>query len=317
MAITVDTQDLENYPGNTKRVTLDLESLVPTGYEGDEQIVMTSSTTAFSDNTLRTAIQDLYIAEAKSGWIKSSGLKLPSFTINSGQNTMRIKIDATVSGSDGSGWYPITLSNGSNMTGEIVADDMEVQIRALPDSVDWNDGDTGFVMAYRNTSVEFTSNKFKIISGSVSNYYVGDDRSSVAVASGTSNDCWTYLGFDISMASQTIAETTIYEVGLSVSYTANNTTMVIGTGTGVTAGEAMSITDGTNVDYFMVDNEVDDSTLTVASGSVPNAYTAGYAKIQLLRMQDPEAGPASAFGNVDAIGRYGIKHMINQIDYSS
>ena len=54
MALNVDTQDLTNYPGINKRVTLEVDSLVPYGYEGDEQIVLVVSTTAYSDNTPRT-----------------------------------------------------------------------------------------------------------------------------------------------------------------------------------------------------------------------------------------------------------------------
>ena len=164
MAINIDTQDLQNYPGNTKRVTVDMASLVPTGYEGDEQIVMNVSTAAYSDNDNRTAIQDLYITHVKSGWVKSSGLKTNSFTVSSSQNTMRIALDATISGANGSGWYTIELSDASNASGEVLAADMETQIRAIPDSVDWNDGDAGFILAYRNCSVEFGNNKFKIIS---------------------------------------------------------------------------------------------------------------------------------------------------------
>lgn len=316
MALNLDTQDLENYPGTTKRVTLDVDSLVPYGYEGDEQIVLTVSTTAYSNNVNRTAIQDLYITAAKSGWLKSSGLKNNSFTINASRNTMRIKLDATVSGSDGSGWYPIVLSAGSNRSGDVVAADMEVKIRELPDGVSWNVADDGFTMAYKNCSVEFNNNKFKIISGSISNYYSGDDRSSVAVTSGTSNDCSAYLGFDIPISSETIAETPIYEVSVTSPYTTPNTTLVIGQGTEVVNGEAMAITDGTNIDYFMVENVVGDITLTVASGSITHSYAAG-AKVQLLRMQDPEAGPVSPYASLDALARQGVKHMVNQIDYSS
>jgi hypothetical protein len=40
MAINVDTQDLVNYPGTVKRVTVDQEQVVPSGYEGDEQFML-------------------------------------------------------------------------------------------------------------------------------------------------------------------------------------------------------------------------------------------------------------------------------------
>ena len=31
MAINIDTQDLDNYPGNVKRVTVDQDQIVPAG----------------------------------------------------------------------------------------------------------------------------------------------------------------------------------------------------------------------------------------------------------------------------------------------
>ena len=34
MALNIDTQDLVNYPGTTKRITADLESIVPVGKSG-------------------------------------------------------------------------------------------------------------------------------------------------------------------------------------------------------------------------------------------------------------------------------------------
>ena len=52
MAINLDTQDLQNYPGTVKRVTVDQEQVVPYGFEGDEQFMLSFSTTAYRDNTI-------------------------------------------------------------------------------------------------------------------------------------------------------------------------------------------------------------------------------------------------------------------------
>jgi len=79
----------------------------------------------------------------------------------------------------------------------------------------------------------------------------------------------------------------------------------------------MAITDGTNTDYFIVAGTPMSTQITVVSGSISNSYTAEAAKVQLLRINDPEFEPTSAFGTLDSIGRYGIKNMVNQIDYSS
>lgn len=321
MAITVDTKDLVNYPGITKRVTLDLDSVVPYGYEGDEQIVMTVSTTAYSDNVARTAIQDLYITDAKLGWIKSSGFKGSNFQLDSTHNELRIKLDTTVSGWDGSGWYKIVLdhNNGANIPGSEVADDMEDKIRALPTGGQWNSADAGFELSYKNASVEFENGKFKIISGMLGDY-LGTNKSSVAVASGTQNDCLSMLGFDLTIDSETLAGTEIKEAQLTQNYPymGDYTQIYTGGGIGAAIGDAMAITDGSNTEYFIVqDTGPATGQITVTSGTITNSYTSGSSKVQKLRLNDPDFQPTSVFENVDDIGRYGIKYMVNQIDYSS
>jgi len=322
MALNVDTQDLENYPGNNKRVTVDIDSLVPVGYEGDEQIVMTVSTTAYSDIANRTAIQDLYITEAKSGWIKSSGFKGSVFQLDDTHKTFRIALDTTVSGWLGSGWYTVILDedDGSNLPGTEVAEDMETKIRALPTGAQWNTGDDGLIMAYKNCSVEFNSGKFKIISGSIGDTYIGVDKSAVTVTSGLADDCLSWLGFDLTISSEDLAGLQIREAELTQNYpyAGDYTVLYTSGGTGATTGDAMAITDGSNIDYFIVAGTGPATgQFTVVSGSISNNYTANLAKVQLLRINDPEFEPTSAFGTVDAIGRYGIKSMVNQIDYSS
>ena len=74
MAVNVTVYDLDNYPDNSKTVTVNHSTLVPIGYEGDEQCVLSFTTTAYSDNTNTTSIQDIYVRETRAGWCKSSGL---------------------------------------------------------------------------------------------------------------------------------------------------------------------------------------------------------------------------------------------------
>jgi hypothetical protein len=322
MSINVSTQDLENYPGNSKTVTVDVTSLVPTGYEGDEQIVIRVYTNAYSDIANRTAIQDLYITEAKSGWIKSSGFKGSVFQLDSTHNTFRLKIDTTVSGVDGSGYYNVVLDhdNGANIPGDTVAEDMETKIRAIPAGVQWNAADAGYVLAYKNCSVEFDNGKFKIISGSMGDSYVGSDKSSVAVASGTSNDCLSLLGFDLPISTETLAGVQIREAQLTQNYpyAGDYTVLYTSGGTGATTGDAMAITDGTNTDYFIVQGTGPATgQFAVTSGTISNSYTAEEAKVQILKMNDPEFEPTPAHNSIDDIARYGLKNMVNQIDYSS
>lgn len=321
MALNIDTQDLVNYPGTTKRVSADLESIVPVGYEGDEQFVLSFSTSAYSNNTSRTAIQDLYVMKFLAGWCKSSGFAGSNgkFSITSSANQLMVKIDNTTGGSGG--YYTISLATSTTpIGGEAVAADMEEKIRAI--SLD--EVDVGFTTAYKNASVEFKDGRFWIVSGSISNYYTGTDRSSVRVAAASSNDCSAVLGFDLSTTSEDLAGVSVKEAYLVTDYTVGDTTITISPGTGVTEGDCMLITDGTNSDYFTVLSGSTSTILTVPtmathnfSDITHNYTTASGARLQLLREQDPDAAPTAWYNTVDSLIRYGLKVLVNDIDYSS
>lgn len=325
MALNVNTQDLENYPGNTQRVTVDLDSLVPVGFEGDEQFIMVASTTAYSDNVNRVAIPDLQVMDFKAGWCKSSGFAGTGgkFILDSTHYRMKVKIDATVSGSDGSGWYDIDLAyntDGTPISGEAVAEDMEKKIRDISDSL--NVADTGFRLSYLNASVYFRQGKFWIISGSIGKYYTGEYRSSVMVAAGDTNDVTVRLGFDIPVDTQTLSNVTVNETILTSNYTTNTAAMSIVGGSGVMAGDCLMITDGTNTDYFTALAGTTDLSIVVPTSTtngytgVAHSYTVSGTKLQILREQDPDNEPTMWYRNIDQLARLGIKTMVNQIDYS-
>jgi hypothetical protein len=326
MAINVNTQDLENYPGQTKRVTIDLTSVIPIGYEGDEQFVISASTSAYSDNNTNTNIQDMYITDTKAGWCKSSGFVGSSgkFAIDDTHKSLKVKIDATVSGTDGNGFYIIDLTPNDDNTpvpGEVIAEELEEKIRALVDNLET--ADIGFSNAYRNASVEYKSGKFWVVSGSISKNYTGNNRSSVLIIPADTNDCSSELGFDLPTTSTALASLAVKETLLNSSYTADTDTLSINTGTGASAGKVFMITDGTNTDYFTALSGTSDSSIKVATESVngftaiSHDYTAYAAKIQLLKEQDPEGTPTPWYQSIDKLVRYGIKVMANQIDYSS
>lgn len=326
MALNVNTQDLENYPGNTQRVTVDMDSLVPVGFEGDEQFLMVASTTAYSDNVNRTAIQDLQIMDFKAGWCKSSGFTGVGgkFTLDSDHYKLNVKIDATVSGSDGSGWYTIDLAyndDGTPITGEAVAEDMEEKIRSIVDDI--NVGDIGFSLAYLNTSVEFKQGKFWIVSGSIGKYYTGNYRTSVEVAPAADKDASAVLGFDTPVTTKGLAAITVNDTKLTSNYVADSSTMSVMAGTGATAGDCFMITDGTNTDYFTVLVGTTDLSLVVPNNAnnnyvgVSHSYTVSGTRLQLLREQDPDNEPTSWYKSIDQLARLGIKTMVNQIDFSS
>jgi len=326
MALNISTQDLENYPGNVKTVTVDQAQIVPTGFEGDEQFVLKFSTTAYSDNTNNTAIQDIYVTNIKTGWCKSSGFAGSGgkFSLDSTHNKLNIKIDnsATTSGIGG-GYYEITLDYNQDETpvsGNTIAADMEEKIRALIlDTVD-----TGFSLSYKNASVEYLDGKFYIVSGSVSEYHTGNNRSSVKVLPGSTNDCSKELGFDLTIDSEALAGISIKEYYITVNYTTDTTPLTIAAGTSVDAGDCLMITDGVNTDYFTaLSGTTDTSVVVPTSGNnnfvgIAHSYTtASGARIQILRQQDPEGVPSAWYTDVDSITRWGIKSIVNQIDYSS
>ncbi|MHA1833667.1 MAG: hypothetical protein ACTSV7_06710 [Candidatus Baldrarchaeia archaeon] len=323
MAIRVDTQDLVNYPGTIKVVTLDQDSIVPVGYEGDEQYVLSFSTTAYSDIANSTAIQTLYMNEIKTGWCKSSGFKGSNnkFELDATHYKMKIKLDATVSGSDDSGYYEILLDYNLDSTpidGEAIAADMEEKIRAVTCVT----ADTGFQLSYKSCSVEFTAGKFWIIPGSIGNFYTGSNRSSAVVTTASTDDCSALLGFDLQVTSVALAAVSVKEAVLAANYSTNTSPMTIGAGTGVVAGDALVISDGANTDYFTAISGTTDTSVVVATipvynyTGVVNDYVIG-DRVQKLRYQDPDRVPVSYYSDIDAIHRFGTKYLINQIDYSS
>lgn len=321
MAINIDTQDLINYPGNVKRVSVDQTSLVPQGFEGDEQFMLSYTTSAYSNNTLRTSIQNLYVTNFKAGWSKSSGFTGTKFALDSTHNSIEIKIDSTTSGID-NGYYRITLdhNDGIPIDADVVAADMETKIRALADS--FGTADIGFRMAYLNAVVDFISSRFWIVSGSLSNFYSGANKSSVRVRASSVNDCSEILGFDLPTESEALDSVAIKEALVLTTISGSATgsqTITINQNVGAAINDCMMITNGTvsGTEYFQITNVVDGIYITLDATNLTQDYIASKSKIQLLRAQDPDADPSLWFDSIDKITRHGIKTMINQIDYSS
>lgn len=317
MAINVDSQDLINFPGNVKRISIDQASLVPIGTEGDERYMLNFSTTAYSDNVARTRIQDYYVTSFNAGWCKSSGFAGTKFALDDTHKSIEVKIDATTSGID-SGYYRITLEHeaGVPIDSDVVAADIETKIRALDDSLTGND--IGYKLAYISASVEFKGGRFWITSGSLSEYYSGADRSSVKVRASATNDCSVLLGFNILSDSEDMASQSIKEALVTTTVSGGSTTqLTINQSIGASADDCVMIKDDTNTDYFQITSMGSDTVLNFDSSVVANNYDASQAKVQLLREQDPDAGPTLVSDDIDKITRHGVKTIIQQIDYSS
>lgn len=326
MALSIKTQDIENFPGTTKTVSVDLGTITSTDSEGDESYVLSVATSAYSKINSGQRLQDLYITGLASGWAKSSGLTGISgkYFIDSTHNTLRIKLDTTISGVDGTGFYPVMLTYNEDDTpidGDSVAADLENKLHALADNLEV--ADVGFSNSYRNSVVEYKNGKFWIISGSIGKYYTGGNRSSVVVEPAFENDCTQELGFDLGTSSIKLSSTTVRETLLNSDFTVGSSALSVNTGTGGKPGLAYMITDGINTEYFVTISGTSDSVLKIATeaehgySALQNNYTAYETKLQLLKEQDPDTYPRMWYDSVDALIRYGIKTMINQIDYSN
>ena len=322
MAININVQDLINFPGTVKSMAIDQVSIVPQGEEGDERYVLKFSTSAYSDVEDRTPIQDYYVTNFKSGWVKSSGLVGSSgnFNLTSGANRILVKLDSTISGTNGSGYYEVVLDyndDGTHVGSDTIVSDLEAKIRAIGDNLEAVD--IGYKHAYKNASVEYKNNKFWIVSGTVSNFYSGSNKSYADVISGTTNDALSVLGFDLKTSSASLDAVSINEALLVSDYVTGTSGIVISQGIGAVSGSCIFITDRTNSDYFQVTEEpsVGGTTLNFNFDVITHNYTANEAKVQLLKEQDPEGEPTSWFNDIDKITRHGIKCVVNSIDFSA
>ena len=307
MAINVTVYDLEGYPENSKTVTLDLLKVVPVGALGDEKFILTCRTNAYSNYTNKTTINDIFVQEFLCGWCKSSGFKGAVFTITSINKGLKVKID------DADKFYDITLAEGTNLTGDAVAADVQEKLREL--TMDTSDSDKS--LGYKNCRCSFTNSRFVIKSGTISKLLSGSSASSVEVdITGTAS---IVLGFDLSVTSKILAGTDIREVVSSV-YTANDETLNVQSGLDYSPGDAMYITDGTNTDYFTAVSGTETAIqVPTLSGNgftgISHSYVAG-SKVQKLKYNDPEYKPSSCLDSVDDALTWGILSLANQIDFS-
>ena len=315
MAINATVYDLENYPENSKTVILDLLKAVPVGAEGDEKFLLTCKTSAYADvgATPKTTIDDIFVQEFLCGWAKSSGFKGAVFTIDGSCNTLKVKIDGAPTYSE------ITLTNGTNLTGDAVAADIQVQLRGIGATHSPSttlDGNLGYV----NCRCSFTNSRFIIKSGTISKLLSGTDVSSVKIdTTGTANQL---LGFDFPVDSNLLAGTDIREVVTASPYTADTSPLSVSTGLDCVVGDSLYIESTTGVsDYFTVISGTMDTILHVTTsgvhgcGGIRHYYPTG-SKVQKLRYNDPEYTPGSCLRSVDDALTWGILSLANQIDFS-
>jgi hypothetical protein len=294
MSIVQTVRDIENYPNNSKTVTLDLQQIIPVDDEGNEIYVLTAATSATAPG--KVVIGNVFIREYVAGYARSSGLVSPPFSISGTNNQLQISLD-------GSAYQTVTLTSGVGLSGEDVAQDLENKITA---AVSGN-------LAFLNATVQFVNNKFLIVTGSISNTFTGVGKSSVQVRAGITNDASTTLGFNITLASENMASIAATEAATTVAFSGIGSLQVTNTA-GLSAGQAFMITDGTNKDYFIA-SSIGANAIGI-SGSLAHTYSGG-SLVQRIYERDSDLTVASPYQDIDSIVRFALRGTANQIDFSS
>jgi hypothetical protein len=302
MATNVPVFDLVNFPGTQKTVTVDLQEVVPLGNSGEDVWVLTASTTATASGG--SAIQKLYLNDIKIGWAKSSGLVPGPYDVTVSQRHLKVSIDEDISEA-----VQIALDYDTlPISGEDVARNIQSKLYLSGKPGGAKAGN----LSYLNASCVYENNTFKIVSGTSSTTYTGVDRSSVAVADGTTTTgLAAELGFDIPTTSQILASSPVSQTSIISSYTSPSTTLVLTTAIAA-GGDAIGITNGTTTEYRGVQTAAG-TTLTLASGFT-NSYAAG-SKVQILKMQDDSGQPPAPYDNIDDYLKYQIAYIANQIHF--
>jgi hypothetical protein len=300
MAINELVYDLENRPNVSKTVTLDLKKVIPIDNQGDEVYVLSASTSAKKHGS--ATINPVYIREFKSGYCKSSGHVAGPFNIDVTNNKLNVSLDGSLT-------REITLASGVGLSGEDIASDIQTKLSALA-AVSGVEQDNA---AFLNCNVAYDNNRFTIVTGSMSNTYTGVGKSSALVLISTSGDARSLLGFDKQISSELISAKRAVETLVSSGYT-SGLSISVETVSGMAAGDAFTIFNGLNREYF-VTSGVAANELQLHY-SLSNIYPIG-SVIQKIFERDPDSDVVnSPHDTVDKIMRFGLMAIANQIDFS-
>lgn len=300
MAINEVIYDLENTPNVSKTVTLDLKKVIPIDNQGDEVYVLSATTTAKKHGS--AAISPLYIREFKSGYCKSSGHVAGPFTIDTTNNKLSISLDGSLT-------REITIASGVGLSGEDIASDIQTKLSVLAALSGVEQDNSAFL----NCNVMYDNNRFTVVAGSMSNTYTGLGKSSATILPSTSGDARSLLGFDKQISSELISANRPIETLVSSGYS-SGLILTVETVSGVDAGEAFTIFDGTNREYFVASG-VAANTINLHY-SLSNGYAVG-SVIQKIFERDPDSDMVnSPHQTVDEIMRFGMMAIANQIDFS-
>lgn len=214
MAIT-ETVYSPLYPNNTKTITVDMVSRIPLGSGGDEKYILYVYTSAYSDNTNRTAINPVYISDLKRGWAMSHPVTTP-ITV-AADKTLTVAIDEADSGA-----VTLTVSSGS-YSGQNLATELQGLLTATA-SGSGAKASASNRLSYLNAEVEFTDSAFLFKSGSIKSSYTASYSqgitTSVKVTGGTlASDIGFGDGYPNSYDLSSVASGTMHEPTSAVATT--------------------------------------------------------------------------------------------------
>jgi hypothetical protein len=318
MATTVTVRDIVNFPGGTpKTITLDIAQIIPNGGnpEGDEIWITSSVTNATASGG--GSIQSIFKNQMKRGFLR--GVPPATALLDIGAtNGFKIAIDEAI----GAG-VDITVTQGTNLLPDDVAQDIEDQIRAAAE-VGLGGGKEGN-LSYLNAQVRFINGVFIIESGTVTDKFTGSGKSSVAIdVPDAGTDLRETLGLHLLVTSELLAARQLAETSLASNYTSGDLLEVTSTA-GFEAGSALEIRDTSNSQIVLVSGagvaaglSAAEIRFVVVSGSglgLGASYSTGAQVRKYHEIDTPD--PVSAINTVDQLYRYQIDSMVNQIDFSA
>jgi len=187
----------ELYPNNSKTVTVDIVQRVPVGAEGDEKYVVYVYTSAYSDNTLRTAIDPVYTYEMKRGWAQGFIINSP-LTTDGG--TLTVAIDE-----DDADAVTLTVASGSYSV-STTATDLQAQLVLIASGTK---SSSTHKLGYMNAQVRYEDGRLTFLSGTTKSSYNSSD--------------WTKVS-SVKVTGGTVAETFGFTTGYPNSYDLATTT---------------------------------------------------------------------------------------------
>lgn len=158
MAIS-ETVYSPDYPNNSKTVTIDIVQRVPTGAAGDEKFILYIYTTAYSNNTARTAIDPVFMYNMRRGWCE--GFSMGASVTLAGTGLM-VALDE-----DGDG-VQISTATGS-YPGSTIASQIQDALRYT--AISGVRAASSNRLSYLNCQCLFQDGRFRIVSGSVKDSY--------------------------------------------------------------------------------------------------------------------------------------------------